>query len=144
MSFEYTDHCYNVGDTVTMKAVYKGSGSVLGVQWYYSGRTGANMIVDVSNCDIFGGVPDGYPERSRMSFDCQAATKTYTLSLTGLKKDELEDSWGATILILGLSPPPIVQSTLSECESKCILKTYYIASVLMVKQSLSTVLLPNM
>lgn len=103
-----------------MLAAYSGSGTVTGVQWYYSGgKTGTNLIIVPSICSIAGSVPSGYPDASRMSFSCPVTgalpANTFKLSLTGLTENELASSWGATFYLSVGASPSIFQSRLPLC-----------------------------
>lgn len=96
-----------------MSAVYYGSGTVTGVQWYYSGTSESNLFIAASTCTVFGQVPFGYPDASRMVFLCPATasllTNTFRLSLYGLQMNEIKNIWGATFSLSNGASPTIAQ-----------------------------------
>ncbi|XP_060581657.1 uncharacterized protein LOC132738210 [Ruditapes philippinarum] len=119
LGFEKT--CYKVDDTLTIDAVYNGTGTPQLVTWTYSG---SNLIVETTGCTLFNNVPAGFPNASRITQKCVTTDlslpeNTYQLIVSDLLKDELGKTWAVTFTPpVGAAPTAVQSPVPSDCSSK--------------------------
>lgn len=99
--------CYDIGRSMTITAVYTGTGAISSVRWYYS--TATTYLEVLTDCTLFGNFPSGFPKN--VTYKCPSTNalpvKTYELVVYGLTLDDLNKNiMGATFAVTGGTGTP--------------------------------------
>jgi hypothetical protein len=116
----FPNTCYKAKETLTIEAVYTGTGTPSLVTWTYSG---SSLIVETTGCTLFSSVPAGFPAASRLSYECVTTSSlpanTYKLIVTELQTDELDKTWAVTFTPpVGAVPAAVQAPVPTNCTSK--------------------------
>ena len=77
-----------------------GIGTVVAVNWYYSGQLSGNKVNIPKSCTLFGSAEPRFPSNC-LTYSCDTITNTCTTTLYSFDGDDDKKEWGAAFSVEG-------------------------------------------